>query len=470
MMNKIFGTLIAVCVSLAGFVADPAPAFQAGDDVDVVFEAGADMPVVESGGSRKVTIRALVRPSGRRARNRAPLAVALVLDKSGSMSSDGKMENAKKGALEALRMLGAGDAAAVVVYDNRATVLVRAREVGQGSGEPEFYRAIQRLHPGGSTALYDGVTRGAVELQSFADEGFIPRIVLLSDGIANVGPSSAGDLAALGRSLSRQDITITTIGLGLDYNEDLMTALAAASGGNAYFARHAGMLPEIFARDMEDALEITARKVRVTLRCPEGVRPLRIVGREGKQDGDSLEAFIDNVYGGEKYALFEVELPEKEAGFVLHAADLELEYADAATGTLVRKQASVSVSYTEDPSEAEKSRNGDIVSQAVIARNAEIREEAVRLADEGKAGDAAKLLEQRGKEIQAIAPMAGAAAPKLAREAQSFEGLAESLFFKGAFSTMERKAVINDAYMQKNQQAPVSGDVESEDPESGDVQ
>ncbi len=173
----------------------------------------------------------------------------------------------------------------------------------------------------------------------------------------------------------------------------------------------------------------------MTLRCPEGVRPLRIAGREGKQDGDSLEAFIDNVYGGEKYALFEVELPEKEAGFrKLHAADLELEYADAATGTLVRKQASVSVSYTEDPSEAEKSRNGDIVSQAVIARNAEIREEAVRLQDEGKAGVCSETAGTEGKgDPQAIAPMAGAAAPKLAREAQSFEGLQRACFSRGHF-------------------------------------
>ncbi len=70
-----------------------------------------------------------------------------MLDKSGSMSSDGKMENAKKGALEALRMLGAGDAAAVVVYDNRATVLVRARR---------WDRAAESLN---STGLFSGFTR-----------------------------------------------------------------------------------------------------------------------------------------------------------------------------------------------------------------------------------------------------------------------------------------------------------------------
>jgi Ca-activated chloride channel family protein len=75
-------------------------------------------------------------------------------------------------------------------------VLFRARTVGGGEDDPAFYRAIQRLRPGGSTALYHGTVTGAAELQPFIDEGYIPTIVLLSDGIANVGPSSTEDLAA----------------------------------------------------------------------------------------------------------------------------------------------------------------------------------------------------------------------------------------------------------------------------------
>ena len=429
----------------------------------VLFEAGADYPVAPAGKrGQRVVVRALVRPSGK-VRERAPLAVALVLDKSGSMASDGKMENAKKGALEALKMLDSRDVAAVVVYDDGASVLVRARTVGRGEDDPAFYRAIQRLRPGGSTALYHGTVTGAAELQPFIDEGYIPRIVLLSDGIANVGPSSTEDLAALGRNLSRQDITITTIGLGLDYNEDLMTALAAESGGNAYFARHGGMLPEIFARDLEDAVTVTARKVRVTLRCPEGVRPVRVIGRQGKVEGSSLEVAIDNLYGGEKYALFEVELPEGQDGTVLKAAELEVEYADAASGTVVRKNAELAVSFSGDAGAVEKNRRSDILSQAELARNAEIREAAVRLADEGKAREAAQLLDERTKQLQAAAPAAGSAAPKLEQEAGYFEELAESLLEAGVFSSSQRKAVLNDAYTQKNQQAPVSGDVEDEE-------
>ncbi|MDR3265346.1 MAG: VWA domain-containing protein, partial [Synergistaceae bacterium] len=128
-------------------------ASEAGSD-PVIFEVEADMPVVQVQKRQRVVVRALVRPDGVAKRRRVPLAVALVLDRSGSMSSDGKMENAKAGVMEALEMLDARDVATVVVYDSEASVAVPARSA---SDTRAFARAVSRIHPGGATALYDGV-------------------------------------------------------------------------------------------------------------------------------------------------------------------------------------------------------------------------------------------------------------------------------------------------------------------------
>ncbi len=453
-----------VSVSLMGFGGFVKRAV-AQEKPSVVFEVATDMPVVEARRGQRVIVRALVRPDGRRVLTRSPLAVAIVLDKSGSMGADGKIENAKLGALEAMNVLDRRDVVALIVYDDVARVLASPRSVGNGADDPALARAIRRLSPGGSTALYDGLALGAEQLRTFVDEGYIPRIVLLSDGIANVGPSSTSELAAFGRRLAHREMTITTIGLGLDYNEDLMTAVAASSGGNAYFARHAGMLPEIFARDMRDAVEVTARRVRITLRCPEGVRPVRVVGREGILRDNALETTIDNLYGtGEKYALFEVELPERPAGTSFDAAELELEYTDASTGEVRKELSNVRVSSAEDRADVERSLNRDIVAQTALAKNAEVREEAIRLADEGRAKEAAKLLEHRKGDLRLLAPSVGQAAPKLEAEAGLFEQLAQSISAAGGMSSAERKQVMNDAYVQKNQQAPVtvSGDVSAD--------
>jgi len=184
-----------------------------------------------------------------------------------------------------------------------------------------------------------------------------------------------------------------------------------------------------------------------------------------------LEASIDNLYSGEKYALFEMELPEGEDGARLEAAEVVLEYIDPASGNSVRKSAPLTFSFTGNAAEVEKNQRADIVSQVALARNAEIREEAVRLADEGKAQEAARMLGERTKQLRMLAPSVGAAAPQMEKESGYFEELAENLLATGGLSNVERKEVLNDAYMQKTQQAPVemeSGDIPEQEPEEED--
>jgi Uncharacterized protein containing a von Willebrand factor type A (vWA) domain len=418
----------------------------------VVLEVAADTPVVEIGGARKIIVRTLVRPETL-PKKRVPLAVALVLDKSGSMASDRKMDNAKRGAIEALEYLGAQDVATVVVYDTGASTLLRPTNAGD---KAPFSRAVSRVRAGGSTALYDGVELAARELQPFVKEGYVPRIVMLSDGMANVGPSSTHELAALGRKLAGREMTITTIGLGLDYNEDLMTALAAESGGNAYFAKAAESLPGIFARDMEDAVTLTARRVRITLTCHDGAQIVRALGREGAHSGNAIEVAVDNLYGGEKYALFEVELPQADtAAKPLRIASARLEYIDAETGRTMVQATPLDISFSADPAEVAGNRQADIAAQAEFARNAEVREQAVKLADEGRAQEASALLQERADSLQNAAPSAAPAdGAAMQQEAEAFEALAGRLDSSGSMSVEERKENVNKAYRQKNQQAP----------------
>jgi Ca-activated chloride channel family protein len=255
-------------------------------------------------------------------------------------------------------------------------------------------------------------------------------------------------------------MTITTIGLGLDYNEDLMTALASKSGGNAYFARNADTLPEIFTRDMEDAVTLTARKVRITLTCGDGIRPIRVVGRSAlERSANTIGASIDNLYGAEKYALFEIEIsetidPEAE-GF--DAATAKLEYVDPATDSVVSREMRLRLALAKDDEEVAKNRRSDIVSQTELARNAEIREEVVRLADEGRVSEATQVLEERSRSLRQFAPSAGSAAPQMEAEADKFESITEDLREYG-MSSPQRKSILNDAYIQKNQQTTIPED------------
>ena len=83
------------------------------------------------------------------------------------------------------------------------------------------------------------------------------------DGLANVGPASPDDLGRLGASLMKEHISVSTIGLGTDYNEDLMTKLSGQSDGNSYFAETSDDLPGIFTKELGDVLSVVASKVSV---------------------------------------------------------------------------------------------------------------------------------------------------------------------------------------------------------------
>ncbi|MHC4759386.1 MAG: vWA domain-containing protein, partial [Planctomycetota bacterium] len=185
---------------------------------------------------------------------RPAVNMAVVIDKSGSMSGE-KIEKAKEAAIMAICRLGPRDIISVVTYDTEVCVLVPATKAVD---KESIFCKIRRVTAGGSTALYEGVEKGAREVRKFLSGNHVNRIVLLSDGLANVGPDRPKDLGRLGRHLIEKGISVTTVGLGLGYNEDLMTQLAYVSDGNHYFVENARDLERIFNREFENALSVVA--------------------------------------------------------------------------------------------------------------------------------------------------------------------------------------------------------------------
>src|SRR5258708_39630130 len=99
----------------------------------------------------------------------------------------------------------------------------------------------------------------------------------IAEGLANVGPSSPRELRRLGQNLSEEGIAVTTIGLGDDYNEDLMAGLAEASDANYYYVKDTEKLPQIFAKEIGELLSVAAREVRIQITCPDGDRRIGLI-------------------------------------------------------------------------------------------------------------------------------------------------------------------------------------------------
>jgi Ca-activated chloride channel family protein len=345
--------------------------------------------------------------------------LSIVLDKSGSMSSRNKMREARTAAITALQMLRRGDMFSIITYDTSPQVLIpataltpenRARAIG----------LIQDIRPEGNTALFGGVSLGANEIRKNAKENFVNRLILLSDGLANVGPSSPAELGRFGASLIKENISVSTIGVGTDYNEDLMTALSQNSDGNFYYVENSADLPRIFSKELGSALKVAAKSIRLKIICPEGVKPQGILGHECRINGNIIEMNFNQVYGGhEKSLILQVEVPPKNAGSQADIAKVEVDYKGLEGKYKHRVVNAVTARFSSDHKIVESNVNLKVKAEVAVQQSAVLQEEAVEQADKGKFAEAKKKL---GKAVVLLNDAAVATGDKeLKRQAESVE-------------------------------------------------
>jgi Ca-activated chloride channel family protein len=312
---------------------------------------------------------------------RAPINVALVIDRSGSMSGD-KIDNAREAAINSLDYLNNTDTFALVIYDDEVEVPFPAAPLKDKSAVRQVIRNIETR---GSTALFAGVEKAAEEIKKFATREKINRIVLISDGQANVGPSTPEELAELGRTLGGQRISVSTIGLGLDYNEDLMFRLAGASDGNHAFVEEPEELAKTFRKEFGELGSVIAQDITVVVHCETGVRPIRILGRVGKVFDDRIEVSINQLYADqERYLMLEVEVAPGTAGTERNVARVDLSYDDVSTKSRATASDNVKVTYTKSSQDAEQSVNREVMIDASAQIGAEMYDKALELKDKGQ--------------------------------------------------------------------------------------
>ena len=383
-----------------------------------------------------------------RSGRRPPVNLALVIDRSGSMSGE-KLVRARQAAHEAVRRLAPDDLFSLIAYESRVETLIPACRVGDGR---EIDEAIDSLCAGGCTALFGGVAQGASEVRRHLDSGrYVNRIILLSDGLANVGPSSPEELGSLGGALVKEGIAVTTVGLGLDFNEDLMTQLARRSDGNTYFVEDSGDLPRIFAAELGDVLSVVAHRVVITIEFPDGVRPLRFVGRDGVIRGQRAELALNQLYGGqEKFALIEVEVQPGEAGAEREIARAQVTYEDAGTRRAARLAARSSVRFDADRRAVVGSANHQVQVDYAANVIAIAKDQAVALVDSGRRDEAARELRKQVADLKVMAETYGNAPVAQAAVASSVE--ADRLERQG-LDNAARKTYRAESSQIRNQQS-----------------
>lgn len=405
-----------------------------------------DRPIVPAVGAETVVVKVSLDGVRLAPAARAPINLALVIDKSGSMAGE-KIARARQAALEAVRRLSRDDVVSLVAYDGGVRVLVPAGPLGDGEA---LTAAIMRLSAAGGTNLHGGVEAGAGELRKHIEGAFIHRVILLSDGQANVGPQTPEALGSLGARLLREGIAVTTIGLGEDFNEDLMARLARRSDGNTYYVSRSEDLPRVFADELGDVLSVVARRARLTLDFAAGARPLRVVGREGVIEDGRVRVEFNQLYGGQtKYVLVEVALAMGAVSTRREVVRAQVDYEDMQRGVAGGSIAWGEVKFGA-PAAALAAANHGVQADYAAHLLAEAREEAVALVDAGRRADAAARL-------RAVA--AGLHDEALLYGNSAVSGLAEAVPASAAvieregISNSTRKAMRSEAQPIYNQQS-----------------
>ena len=381
-----------------------------------------------------------------------PVNVSVVLDRSGSMEGP-KIEKARQAACAALDQLDADDIFSLVIFDQEVELLLAPERVGSREHRDDLKARINRIQPRGSTALYAGVKMGAQQVRRFLDKERVNRVILVSDGLANVGPSRTSDLAELGHSLGGEGLSVTTIGLGEDFNEDLMTGLAEASHAHYYYVKDAEKLPSILTDELGAASARVAGNVRIRITVPAGVRLREMIGHpEIACQERSAEIALPEVSGAEQ-RLFHLRCTVDETNAsTLPLADVSLSYEDALSKKEQTRNCLAEVRLTDDARQSDESVRNEVAQNVNVLQNRLDKEAAVRLADSGRAKEAAQLLRQRAAANLAV-PSAQQM-PDFAAENLKLDGLADELTRNGNLQNTSRKAAQWDNYQDKYQRKP----------------
>jgi Ca-activated chloride channel family protein len=404
-----------------------------------------DREVLLKGSPQEVVVKIdLKAVTDRQKHRRTPLNLAVVLDKSGSMTG-AKLEKTKQAASQLVDRLAPDDVFSLVIFSDEARVLVPAQKVEDKEALKE---KIEGIEAGGSTALYAGVKTGARQIQEYFSSKRINRVILLSDGLANVGPSSTRDLRRLGRDLAESGVAVTTIGVGDDYNEDLMAGLAEASDANYYYVRDTEKLPEIFARELGEMLAVAAREIRIEITCPDGVKPLGFIGRSEKFESQKASVNLSQFALGQGRYLFLrclVTRPEPEV------ARVKVSYTDELdNGSEQSTSGVVKIRYTDDQSLADGSVNAAVNAEKVLVLTAVAKDEAIAQADAGNYKQAASTLTTQNNALKAAYANAPASIQVQIRVETNNLGDFSDQLNGGAYGSATRKTLQSQSYSTRN--------------------
>lgn len=357
--------------------------------------------------------------------HRRPLNISVVLDRSGSMGDERKIEFAKKALTKLVDQLDSEDILSIVIYDDVVEVLREASAVG--GDKSAIKRLVERVYPRGSTNLGGGMVQGLREVEHNLTKEYVNRVVLLSDGLANQGITDPYELNKIARQYLAKRISLTTMGVGLDYNENLMVGLAESGGGNYYFIESPNSLASILNKEFDMLSTVVAQNASIEITLGRNVAVRDVIGCDYRMQSDRYVIPVSDLSSNECRE-FTVELLIPPGTGSLTVTTGVLRYESEQKWGDGFPTFTANVCYTKDVALVEKERDLKVQAKADIAVSTRTVDHAMKALDEGRAAEAAQDLEMaKGALSASPASSSGAGGAMLRDQAAKLESFGKLL-------------------------------------------
>jgi Ca-activated chloride channel family protein len=344
---------------------------------------------------------------------RAPLAMAVVLDTSGSMSGD-KIEDAKRSVLKLIDGMRDDDEIAFVRYSDRSELVQPLARVG--SVRASLTARVREINADGGTNIPAGLEAGLRALDA-SSKGRVKRIVVVSDGL----DATRARAESLARSSFASGITVSSLGIGLDFDESYMGSLAQNGHGNFAFVNDGGSLASFLTRELEQTATTTIEDATVTLRLPAGLMFVSATGAEVQRNSDgSVALTIGSMFAGdERRVIVELSANPYDTGSL--GIQTSASWRQVGAGRVTTAAPSLVLASTRDGNEVEAGRDGAVLASAVSVIASRRQVEAASAYSSGDVDRAARIAADNEKaldQVMALAPPA--AATSLAKQKSAY--------------------------------------------------
>ncbi len=366
--------------------------------------------------------------------------LSLVIDKSGSMRGS-RFTNALAAAEGAVQRLRDGDTVSVIAFDTKTETVVPTTQIN-GSSRSSAVQAIRSIQLGGDTCISCGLEEGMVELRRAeqiggSGTGAVERMILLSDGEPTSGVRDVSSFRAIAQRAMTQGVTVTTIGVDVDFNENIMTAIALASNGRHYFVENDRDLLRVFEGEAATLEESVAADSVAEIELGPGVELVQVFDRTFTRSGSRVSVPLGTFSKGEtKTVLLKVRAPSGADG-ATDLAKIDLVYRDLVSGKDAKESGKLGFERVSDPSKVGEI-DGVVIDRVQRSETAAALRDANSLFVVGKADEARRRLElaqQSLNKAKATAPKRAPAA-RAKDIARSFDDQeAELSRASGAFAT-----------------------------------